>query len=107
MVDAGKRNRKSAFTVGVLYAVFVCVIYRGEELEPPLDSCIVVSPFANAFQRLVTGERAFCFCTERYPGQCLGAQSTLPASVSSGVQCVSKSSVARLVYSMGFMEPVA
>ena len=35
-----------------------CVVERGEELEPPLDSGIMVPHFACAFQRLVVGEYA-------------------------------------------------
>ena len=38
------------------FAVLECVVERGEELEPPLDSCIMVPHFAYAFQCLVVGE---------------------------------------------------
>ena len=40
------------------FAVLECVIERGEELEPPLDSGIMVPHFAYAFQCLVVGEYA-------------------------------------------------
>ena len=40
------------------FAVLECVIERGEELEPPLDSSIMVPHFAYAFQCLVVGEYA-------------------------------------------------
>ena len=38
------------------FAVLECVVERGEELQPPLDSGIMVPHFAYAFQCLVVGE---------------------------------------------------
>ena len=39
--------------VRAAFAVLVCVVERGEELEQPLDSCVVVPYFAYAFQGLM------------------------------------------------------
>ena len=36
--------------------VLECVVERGEELEPSLDSGVMVSHFACAFQSLVVGD---------------------------------------------------
>ena len=44
--------------VRAAFAVLECVVERGEELERPLDSCIVVPHFAYAFQGLVVRECA-------------------------------------------------
>ena len=44
---------------------------------------------------------------QRYPRRRLSAQTMLLASKSRGVQCLSESSVARLIHAMGFMEPSA
>ena len=44
--------------VRAAFAVPECVVERGEELEPPLDQCIVVPHFAYVFQCLVIGEYA-------------------------------------------------
>ena len=43
------------------FAVLECVVERCEELEPPLDSGIMVPHFAYAFQCLVVGEYADIF----------------------------------------------
>ena len=40
------------------FAVLECVVERGEELEPSLDSGVVVPHFAYAFQSFVIGEYA-------------------------------------------------
>ena len=68
-------------------AVLECVAERGEELEPSLESCVVVSHFAYAFQGLVIGEYA-----ER------GA----PKRAAKVIE--SPNDAARLMYAMGLME---
>ena len=35
------------------FAVLECLVERGAELDPPLDSCVVVPRFAYAFQGLM------------------------------------------------------
>ena len=51
------RIRQATLEVGVAvhasFSVFECVVERGEELEPSLDSGVVVPHFAYAFQSLV------------------------------------------------------
>ena len=81
--------------VGVSLAVLEGVIERGEKLEPPLHSRIVVAHFADAFERLVIRNDAK-LCAE-VASKVLMAQTMLPASTSSGVQCLSESRVARLM----------
>ena len=44
--------------VRAAFAILECVVERGEELEPPLDSFIMFRHFAYAFQCLVVGEYA-------------------------------------------------
>ena len=39
--------------VRAAFAVLECVVERGEELELPLDSCVVVPHFSYAFQGLM------------------------------------------------------
>ena len=45
-------------SVGAALAVLEGVVNRSEKLDPPLDSHIVISKFANAFERLVIPEDA-------------------------------------------------
>ena len=44
--------------VRAAFAILECVVERGEELEPPLDTGIMAPQFAYAFQCLVVGEYA-------------------------------------------------
>ena len=53
----------------------------------------------NALLRHVAGGCAE-FCSPQYPRRRLGAQTILPVLKSRGVQCLSKSSVARLIYAI-------
>ena len=45
-------------SIGAALAVLRGVVERGEKLEPPLDSRIVVSHFSAAFERLVVQNSA-------------------------------------------------
>ena len=92
-----KRAGKIGGAVGAAFAVLECAIERGDELKLPLDSCIEGPPFANAFLCLVAGGYAE-LCSPQYPRRCLGAQTMLTVSNSGGVQCLSESSVTRLIY---------
>ena len=49
-------GQKIGFSVGAALAVLEGVIGRCEKLEPPLDSRVVISHFANAFECLVIRE---------------------------------------------------
>ena len=51
-------GQESGISVDASLAVPEGVVERGENLEPPLDSRIVISYFANAFKRLVIPEDA-------------------------------------------------
>ena len=46
-------SQEIGIAVGAALAVLEGVVERGEKLDPPLDACIVVSHFADAFKRLV------------------------------------------------------
>ena len=49
-------GQEIGISVGATLAVFEGVVTRGQNLEPPLDSRIVFSHLANAFERLVIRE---------------------------------------------------
>ena len=51
-------GQEIGISVGAALAVLEGVVERGEKLEPPLDSRIVVAHFADAFERLVIGKYA-------------------------------------------------
>ena len=51
-------GQKIGISVGATLAVLEGVVERCEQLEPPLDSRIVIPHFANAFERLVIREDA-------------------------------------------------
>ena len=51
-------GQEIGFSVGVALAAIEGVVERGEKLEPPLNSRIVVSHFADAFERRVIREDA-------------------------------------------------
>ena len=46
-------GQKIGISVGAALAILEGVVEHCEKLEPPLDSCIVIPHFANAFERLV------------------------------------------------------
>ena len=48
--------------VCAFFAVLECVVERGEELEPSLDSDVMVPHYAYAFQSLVIGEICGTWC---------------------------------------------
>ena len=50
--------QEGSVAVGPSFAVLDLVVERGEELEPFLDSGVMVPHFAYAFQGLVVGESA-------------------------------------------------
>ena len=77
-------------SLGAALAVPEGAVERCEKLEPPLDSRVVIFHFSNAFERLVIREDA-------KRRRRLMDQTMLPASKSSGVQCLSESRVARLM----------
>ena len=91
-----QRGQEIVISVGVAIAVLEGVVERGEKLEPPLDSRIVASHFANAFECLVIRKYAK-LVPQRLLRRRLMARTMLPAAKSSGVQCVSESRVARLI----------
>ena len=76
-----------------------CAIERGDELKLPLDSCIEGPHFAHALLCLVAGGYAEV-CSSKYPRRRLGTKTMLPVPKSRGVQCVSESSVSRLMYAI-------
>ena len=51
-------RQEVSVAVGASFAVFERVVERGEELEPSLDSGVMVPHFAYAFQSFVVGEYA-------------------------------------------------
>ena len=51
-------GQEIGFSVGSALAVLEDVVKRGETIEPPLDSRILISQFANAFEWLVIPEDA-------------------------------------------------
>ena len=57
-------GQEIGFSVGAALAVFEGVVERGEKLEPPLDSGIMASHFADAVERLVIREDAKLRATE-------------------------------------------
>ena len=95
VAGSGKRDRKSSFSVGAALAVLESVVERGEKLEPQLDSRIVVSYFADAFERLPSRKYAKLRAPEVTSKTF--DDTMMPASKSSGVQCLSESRVARLM----------
>ena len=97
VVGSGKRARKIGDAVGAAFAVLECAIECGDELKLPLDSCIKGPYFASALLCLVAEDFAE-LCSSQYPRRCLGAQTMLPVPKSRGVQCLSESGVARLIY---------
>ena len=88
------------------FAVLECVVEGGEELVPPLGSGIVV-PALPMLSTALWSENMRKLVPERYRRRRLRAQTMRPASKSRGVQCLPESSVARLIYAMGFIEPSA
>ena len=56
VAGSGKWARKIGDAAGAAFAILECAIERGEELEPSLDSGVVVPHFAHAFQCLVVRE---------------------------------------------------
>ena len=88
-------GQEIGISVGDSLTVLEGVVESGEELEAPLDPRIVVGHFADAFERLVIRNDAK-LCAE-VASKVLMAQTMLPASTSSGVQCLSESRVARLM----------
>ena len=77
-------------------------IERGDELKLPLDSCIEGPHFANARLCLVAGGYAE-LCSPQYPRRHLGTQTMLPVPRSRGVRCLSKSSVARMIFAFSIV----
>ena len=51
-------GQEIGISVGAALAVLEGVVECGEKVEPPLDFRIVISHFANAFERLVIREDA-------------------------------------------------
>ena len=99
IAGSGKRAGKIGDALGAAFAVLECAIERGDELKLPLDSCIEGPHFANARLCLVAGGYAE-LCSPQYPRGRLGTQAMLPVPKSRGVQCLSESSVARLIYAI-------
>ena len=97
VAGSGKRAKKTGDAVRAALAVFECVIDRGDELKLPLDSCIEGPTLLIPSLCLVAGGCGE-FCSPKYPRRRFGAQTLLPAPKSRGVQCLSETSVARLVY---------
>lgn len=56
--DCVKRNRKSAIPSALPLQVLECVVERGEVLESPLGSRVLVPNFANILRRLVVRKHA-------------------------------------------------
>ena len=94
---SSNRDRKIGDAVGAAFAVLACAIERGDELKLPLDSCIEGLHVANALLCLVARGYAEP-CSLTYPRMRLGAQTMLPVPKFRSVQCLSESSVGRLVY---------
>ena len=95
----GKRAGKICDAVGAAFTVLECAIERGDELKLSLGSCIEGPHFANALLCIVVGGYAE-LCSPRYPRRRLGAHTMLPIPNTTGVQCLSESSVARLIYAI-------
>ena len=88
-------GQKIGISAGVALTVLEGVVERGEKLEPQLDSRIVVSYFADAFERLPSRKYAKLRAPEVTSKTF--DDTMMPASKSSGVQCLSESRVARLM----------
>ena len=99
VAGSGKRAKIIGDAVGAAFSVLECAIERGDERKLPLDSCIEGPYFANALLCLVAGGYAK-LCSPQYPRSRLGAQTMSPVPKSRGVQCLSESSVARLIYAI-------
>ena len=85
-----------SITIWVVFSVLECVVKRGEVLEPPLDSRVMVPNFFDIFQSLVDRENAKLRASEVASKALEIAHRMLLASKSSGVQCLPESRVAPL-----------
>ena len=96
---SGKRAGKIGDDAGAAFVVLECAIERGDKVQLPLDSCIEGPHCANGLLCLVAGGYAE-LCSPLYARKRLIAQTMLPVPKSMGVQCLSESSVARLMYAI-------
>ena len=83
-------------SVVVALAVLDGVVERGEKLESPLDSRIVISNVADAFKRFEIREDTILRTLE-VASKAFDGQTMPPASKSSGVKSLSESRVERLI----------
>ena len=60
-------RQEASVAVRASFVVLECVVERGEQLEPSLDSGVLVPHFAYAFQGLVVGEYAELSATKIDP----------------------------------------
>ena len=91
-------GQKVGVAVGAAFAVLECAIERDDELKLPKDSCITSPQLDNALPFLVAGEYAERV-PPKYPRRRLGAPTMLPGKFR-GVQCISESSVPRLIHAI-------
>ena len=83
-------------SVVVALAVLDGVVERGEKLESPLDSRIVISNVADAFKRFEIREDTILRTLE-VASKAFDGQTMPPASKSSRVKSLSESRVERLI----------
>ena len=62
VAGSGNRDRKNTISVGAALSVLEYVVERGEEIEPPLDACVVIDKCSDALECAVI-RKAEIHCT--------------------------------------------
>ena len=92
-------GRKFGDAVGAAFAVLECAIERGDELKLPLDSCIE-GPRFTTLSCALWSEDIRNFIPQSTLGGVWEPKQCCPVPKSRGIQCLSESSVARLMYAI-------